>query len=141
MRLYLAGPMRGLPNQNAEAFHAAAKELREQGYEVLSPVENDVVELGSEVASRNHKLDVDEGTGEYMKRDLPLVFNADGVAVLPGWSQSDGSLCELFNAYMADKVIYGYKDGKLSLLEPHDLAVAIAKRMGLYAWISTKDGH
>ncbi|WP_457825134.1 DUF4406 domain-containing protein, partial [Staphylococcus aureus] len=34
-RIYVAGPMSGLPELNFPAFHAAAAELRAQGFDVV----------------------------------------------------------------------------------------------------------
>lgn len=39
MRVYIAGPMTGLPEYNFPAFHAAAKAWRDAGWEVLNPAE------------------------------------------------------------------------------------------------------
>ena len=41
-RLYLAGPMTGLPELNFPAFHAEAARLRALGYEVVNPAEINV---------------------------------------------------------------------------------------------------
>lgn len=38
--IYLCGPMTGLPEYNYPAFHAAAAELRAQGWRVVNPAEN-----------------------------------------------------------------------------------------------------
>lgn len=39
-RLYLAGPMTGLPDFNYPAFHAAAAAWRAAGWTVANPAEN-----------------------------------------------------------------------------------------------------
>jgi len=41
LRLYLSGPMRGIPEQNHPAFHAAAQRLRLIGHEVYNPAEEE----------------------------------------------------------------------------------------------------
>lgn len=40
MKLYIAGPMTGLPDNNYPAFHEAARDLRARGYEVANPAEH-----------------------------------------------------------------------------------------------------
>ncbi|MBF3131496.1 DUF4406 domain-containing protein, partial [Pseudomonas aeruginosa] len=39
-RIYLAGPMTGLPEHNFPAFHAEAARLRSLGYQVENPAEH-----------------------------------------------------------------------------------------------------
>lgn len=38
-RIYISGPMTGLPDFNFPAFHDAAARLRERGHEVANPAE------------------------------------------------------------------------------------------------------
>jgi len=85
--IYVAGPMTGLPEYNYPAFHAAAAELAELGYEVLSPA--------------THAADVANGTADgedkwafYMKHALSLLIQAEAVALLPGWETSRGARIE-----------------------------------------------
>lgn len=90
-RLYVAGPMRGYDQYNFPAFHEAARQLREAGYEVVSPAEMDI-ELG---------FDPNDG-GEFteemyhaaMRRDIETVLSVDGVALLHGWRTSKGANVE-----------------------------------------------
>lgn len=43
-RIYLAGPMTGLPEHNFPAFHAEAARLRGLGYHVENPAEHGVID-------------------------------------------------------------------------------------------------
>lgn len=86
-RLYIAGPMTGLPDFNRPAFHAAAAQLRAAGYEVVNPAELD----------STHPI-ADPGGygawGRYMRRDIPHLVKCDALALLPGWTESKGARLE-----------------------------------------------
>lgn len=92
MRLYLAGPMTGKPRWNFDAFEKAAAELRAAGFEVVSPAEADL-EAG---------FDPDAPVADFtlgdlraaLARDVQLVLESDGVALLPGWIDSKGAWAE-----------------------------------------------
>lgn len=88
---YLAGPMRGYPEYNFPAFHAAAAKLRGHGLIVWSPAENDVHADGFDPTKQGSHAPL----RHYMKRDLPAVLNADMVCVLPGWEKSQGAQLEV----------------------------------------------
>jgi hypothetical protein len=84
-RIYLAGPMSGLPEYNFPAFRDAAARLRALLFDVVSPVE------------------LDHGPGEpgsysnqhYLRNDLRALLDCDAIALLPGWEQSIGARCEV----------------------------------------------
>ena len=44
MKIYIAGPMSGLPNNGYDAFHRKAAHLRAAGWEVVNPAEMDLEE-------------------------------------------------------------------------------------------------
>lgn len=103
MRVYLAGPMRGIPEFNFPAFNAAAKFLREQGHEVFNPAERDIERHGGvniaagnmtgdeSIAAKEHGFDLRVALGE----DLAYICGkADAVALLPGWQNSKGARAE-----------------------------------------------
>lgn len=46
MRVYLAGPMRGLPQFNFPAFDAGAATLEALGHEVFNPADRDRGKIG-----------------------------------------------------------------------------------------------
>ena len=80
MKIYIAGPMSGLPEFNYPAFHAEAARLRSLGHEVLNPAENPVPECGT-------------WTG-YMRMALRQLIECECVVLLPGWIESRGALIE-----------------------------------------------
>ena len=90
IKLYIAGPMRSIPEFNFPAFHAAAKTLREMGFHVFSPAEMDAIFTPSGELDPVHK---------YVRRDLHIIVNElhppnDGLVMLPGWADSTGARAE-----------------------------------------------
>lgn len=85
MKLYIAGPMTGLPEFNFPAFHAAADALKKVGYEVENPAEN-----GSEGTDKDYRW--------YLRAGLDQLLRCDGVAVLEGWWESGGARWEVNTA-------------------------------------------
>lgn len=77
-RIYLAGPMTGLPLDNYPAFHVEAARLRAIGYHVESPAENP--RQDSWLA--------------YMRQSIRQMLTCDAVALLSGWEKSRGALIE-----------------------------------------------
>lgn len=93
MKLYLAGPMRGLPLYNFPAFFAAAIELRQRGYTVHNPAEHDMAE-----GFQPHKpLTAQEpvfNLGDALNKDSHLILDSDGIVLLPDWEDSVGAKFE-----------------------------------------------
>ena len=87
---YLAGPMRGYEEFNFPAFHAAADELRLDGWKVFSPAERDLAD------GFDPKNDAAKDMAYYMAIDLPEVCQSDTVFVLPGWKHSQGARLEVY---------------------------------------------
>lgn len=84
-RLYLAGPMSGLPENNFPRFNRVAAHLRERGHEVFNPAEN---KDGGLRQSRAF----------YMRLDIPALIRSEGVVVLPDWHRSRGACLEVWLA-------------------------------------------
>jgi hypothetical protein len=80
-RIYIAGPMTGLPDFNYPAFNAEAARLRALGYHVENPAEN--------------KHPQDQTWEGYMRAALRQMLTCDAVAVLDGWASSKGATLEL----------------------------------------------
>lgn len=81
MRIYISGPMTGVPEFNHPAFNEAARLLRKRGYEVFSPTENGLPATAT--------------WEEHMRADLAELMTCTHVATLPGWAQSKGVRIEV----------------------------------------------
>ena len=90
-RLYVAGPMTGLPDYNYPAFDGAAALLAERGYPVENPAENE--QLFKDRVSPPHYT-------EYLRAGLAQLLRCDGVATLEGWWNSGGARWEVQTAGM-----------------------------------------
>lgn len=83
MKVYLSGPMSGIPDNNFPAFHEWAARLRAQGYDVVSPAEIQEAE-----------------TWELcLRADLREMCNCEAIALMPGWENSKGANLELHVAH------------------------------------------
>lgn len=93
-RIYIAGPMSGLPDCNRPAFYAEANHQRERGHIPLNPA---ILPEGLTQA-------------EYMACSLPMVMLADELVMLPGWRDSQGATAEFHLAMKCGKVIRQAED-------------------------------
>lgn len=85
MKLYIAGPMTGLPDFNYPAFFQAAEKLKAAGVTPINPARSD------------------GRTGctswlDFMRASLHDIAECDGIATLPGWEHSRGAALEVFVA-------------------------------------------
>ena len=77
-RIYIAGPMSGLPESNYPAFHAMAEKLRAQGHHVENPAENPWCDSWE----------------AYMRLAIGQLITCDTIVLLPGWDDSRGAKIE-----------------------------------------------
>ena len=104
MNIYLAGPMRGIPDFNFPAFHKAAAELRAKGHTVFNPAERDEAEFGNITCPSGDENDfaklVGFQSGLSVARNCFLADTqwicqfADAIAIIPGWETSRGAKAE-----------------------------------------------
>ena len=90
--IYIAGPMRGKPRFNFDAFAGAAQSLRHHGWDVLSPAEADLADgfdpaCPGEITPERYEA--------WMKRDFGMLRHADAIYLLRGWEKSEGARREL----------------------------------------------
>lgn len=106
MKVYVAGPMRGIPEFNFPAFHAATAKLRADGWFVFSPAENDIKQHGVDVSRGNATGDETKAAKEHgfnlrvaLGQDLAFICGeADAIYMLPGWENSKGARAEIATA-------------------------------------------
>lgn len=98
-RVYIAGPMTGLPDWNFPAFHEAAARWRMMGWNVVNPAES---------------FDGDQTRPyrSYVEEDLYNLRHCNAIAMLPGWDGpgARGSVWEHEVAKMLGHTVY-YDDG------------------------------
>lgn len=85
MKVYLAGPMTGIPEYNYPEFARVAAAIRARGWEVLSPHE----EFGG---------DKTRTRAAYMREDIRMLLECEGVVLLSDWIDSPGARLEVANA-------------------------------------------
>lgn len=79
-RIYVAGPVTGLPNENRPAFTAAELQLRGLAFAVVNPL----------TLPHRH----DKTWASYMRECIPAMLTCESVALLPGWQLSRGAIAE-----------------------------------------------
>lgn len=131
-KYYLAGPMSGIPQYNFPKFERIAKELRQAGYEIISPAELDSDAIRTEaLASDDGKIDgqlpVDNKTlkiggetwGQILGRDVRVIADeADGVVVMDGWENSKGARLEVFVANLGKRQLMVYDPNHPYMMRP-----------------------
>jgi hypothetical protein len=80
IRVYISGPMTGLPAVNFPAFHAEAARLRALGFHVEIPAENSAPPRGTWKG--------------WMRLSIAQIVTCDRVHMLPGWEGSRGAVIE-----------------------------------------------
>jgi hypothetical protein len=88
VKLYVAGPMTGMPDFNYPAFDAAAAHLAALGHEPLNPVDSEEF----------NDTGAPQAWDWYMRHALRMVLAADGIALLDGWERSRGAQLECYVA-------------------------------------------
>lgn len=80
-KVYISGPITGMPGLNRAAFDAAATMLRRiDGHDVVNPHENG--------------LPADAPWEQHMRADLALLLECDTIYMLNGWERSRGARIE-----------------------------------------------
>ena len=90
-RVYIAGPMTGIPFYNFPSFDFTAELGRELGYEIVSPAESDRA-MGFD---EHHEAPTQAELRLMIINDVIALTKCDAIALLPGWGYSTGVAVEL----------------------------------------------
>lgn len=98
IRVYVAGPMRGIPHYNYPAFDKARDELLERGFGVVSPADMDrqcgfdAMELPADSDWSDYPAGMCEG--DVVRRCVNALLTCEMIYMLPGWRFSKGATAE-----------------------------------------------
>lgn len=115
MRVYISGPMTGLPDSNIPAFNAAAERLWAEGHFVINPANLSAIFGTREEIEKSFSALYGLPKEEVFKRaiffpsdtilaksimdvDLAAVRSCDAIYLLRGWENSRGAKKELAEA-------------------------------------------
>jgi hypothetical protein len=90
-KVYICGPMTGLPDLNFPAFYKAEDFLKKMGWKTVNPANN--------------------GQGKkpyewYLRRDLKQMLECNSLVLLNGWENSNGARLEEYVASKLKMPIY-----------------------------------
>jgi hypothetical protein len=100
-RIYLGGPMTGIPQFNFPAFDAAEVDLLDRGYDVVPPADlHDPVVRPQALASVDGSLgSVSVVTwGDCLSADVKMIADdgIEAIVLMTGWDRSRGARLEAF---------------------------------------------
>ncbi len=103
-KIYIAGPMRGIPEYNFPAFMEADDLLTLYGWITINPAQVDI-DRGFDPKTPQHTL-TKKDLEDFIVRDIHLVMSADAICLLEGWEHSKGVGVEIAIAHYCDIPIF-----------------------------------
>lgn len=100
-KIYIAGPMRGLPNFNYPKFNDYAESHRAVGWDVVNPVE-----IGAGYGTPEQINSDPALLAAVMAAEIHALETCDAIYLLDGWHKSEGALKELATAISYRLKIY-----------------------------------
>jgi hypothetical protein len=130
--VYVAGPMRGLPEFNFLAFDDARNVALAKGYNVISPADidrkaGDTSAITGQIAKQYDYFIRDVWSLYYLAHLGPC----NGIVLLPGWQRSAGASAEFFNSRWLSLRLFKAVRHEMELAT----AEALIREFALY-WIS-----
>ncbi len=125
MRIYLAGPMRGIPQCNFPAFLAAEDSIfsLEEGHVPVNPArisfalwkKKNLIPRDARIEEMLESIDdlaPSCAVAEYLREDFRHLLRCDAIALLPGWEKSEGANKELTLATWLGLKVFTFKEGQ-----------------------------
>ena len=104
-KIYIAGPMTGMPELNLPLFAATNATLTKRGWDVVDPT---LIEEEPTEATGPGVLAL------YLRDDMVQMVTCDAIVMLPGWQDSVGANCELLVAQILGLESFTWtRDGNL----------------------------
>ena len=124
MKVYIAGPMRGIEFYNFPEFDRAKEDLIAEGMKVVSPADIDR-ENGHDPFKHPQGHDWNQFPAELtlnstIERDIAEVLNCDAIYMLNGWEDSNGAKAERAVAIWAGKDV-GYEKPEVATGQNEDI--------------------
>lgn len=105
--IYIAGPMRGYPNHNFDAFMEADRKLRRKWSSAVGLIYNPAQMDLDEGFDPSQATDSKQHLKDCMTRDLNAILKCDAIYMLPGWEKSEGAKVEhALAVYLGLKIFY-----------------------------------
>lgn len=121
IRVYIAGPMRGIARYNFDAFDAVADQLKARGFDPVSPADLDRdAGFDPELLPEGHDwsgLPENFTLADAIRRDIDAIIGCDAIYMLDGWRASKGATAELAIAKWLGLQILYESDGETILDE------------------------
>lgn len=104
-KVYLAGPMRGIPEFNFPAFFDAEDYLRSKGFDVINPARLDKEAGWDNINSSD--ADAQAGIRDFARRDvMAMLDQCGGIVLMDGWTRSSGARFEYALACFCGMKLY-----------------------------------
>lgn len=89
-KIYVSGPMTGIPEYNAPAFNALARRIKDMGLFCVNPID-----ISANIVTSVERGEITMPSRYYfMRLDIQALCDCDAILMLPGWQKSWGAKWE-----------------------------------------------
>ena len=106
-KIYIAGPMTGIPQYNFPAFLEAEEVLKGRGWQVLSPARMDI-DRGFNPIKDPFAVFTDDMIMPAIRMETAAILDCDAIAMLDNWNASKGATADFYVARWAGKQLFRY---------------------------------